>query len=104
MLELIISELPALAIVIIINILLGTYYNINLSECKFNIKIFLTGIIKACIIAISFIGIAYCFDTTDIGAIGVSPDLIINSAIVLYMGKSIQNLMKILGVENLIQK
>lgn len=99
MFENIATQMPALLVSIGVNILLGVYYNINLQEIKFDWKILTTGIIKALIITISFIGIAYCFDTTDLSQLGVSPDLIMNTAIVLYVGKSLQNLAKVLGVE-----
>lgn len=84
-----------------VNIILGMYYNINLKRCKFCKTRFLTGIIKALIIIVSFIGIAYCFDVTDLSQLGVSPDLVMNAAVVLYVSKSLQNLINILGVEKL---
>lgn len=98
MLENITSQMVALFIAIIVNILLGVYYNINLNNVEFNIKTLLTGVIKGIIIGVSFIGVAYCFDTTDLSQVGISPDLIMNSAIVLYITKSLYNLAQILGV------
>lgn len=93
--------LPTLAIAIVVNMLLGLYNNISIDKCNFDWKVLVNGIAKAAIIACAFMGIAYAFDTTDLSAIGVTPDLIMNSAIILYMGKAVQNLIKILGVTNI---
>lgn len=93
--------LPTLAIAIAINVLLGLYNNISIDKCDFDWKVLVNGVIKAAIVAASFMGIAYAFDSTDLSAIGVTPDLIMNSAIILYMGKAVQNLIKILGVTNI---
>lgn len=93
--------LPTLAIAIGINILLGLYNNISIDKCDFDWKVLVNGILKAAIIAVAFMGIAYAFDSTDLSSIGVTPDLIMNSAIILYMGKAVQNLIKILGVTNI---
>lgn len=90
--------LPTLAIAIVINMLLGVYNNISIDKCDFDWKVLANGIIKAAIIACAFMGIAYAFDSTDLSAIGVTPDLIMNAAIILYMGKAVQNLVKILGI------
>lgn len=101
MLETVLYLLPALAVAVIINILLGVYNNVGVKNDNFNIKLFISGIIKAIIIACSFIGIAYTFDTIDLSTLGITPDLIVNSAIILYIGKDVQNLIKILGIKNL---
>lgn len=93
--------LPTLAVTIVINVLLGLYNNLSIDKCNFDWKILINGIIKAAIIACAFMGIAYAFDSTDLSSIGVTPDLIMNSAIILYMGKAIQNLIKILGLTNI---
>lgn len=93
--------LPTLAIAIAINVLLGLYNNISIDKCNFDWKVLVNGIIKAAIIACAFMGIAYAFDSTDLSTIGVTPDLIMNSAIILYMTKAVQNLIKILGITNI---
>lgn len=98
------NQLIALCIAAIVNILLGMYYNINLDECHFETKKFLQGFIKAGIVIISFIGMAYCFEVTDLSVIGVTPELVINSALILYVTKAMQNLIKILGIDSLSSK
>lgn len=98
MLEAVLGQLVALIIAAISNILIGVYNNINIENCNFSWQKLLTGVIKAAIIIVAFIGIAYCFDVTDLSAIGATPDLIMNAAIVLYVGKTLQNLAKILGI------
>ena len=104
MLSTISSSLIALSIAAIVNILLGVYNNINVANCNFDIKKLLNGIIKAIIIIVAFIGIAYCFDITDLNSLGLTPDMIVNTAIILYVSKSLQNLTKILGIETSLKK
>lgn len=96
----ILNYLPLLDIAIICNILCGIYYNINVKDIKFNWAKLLNGIIKAIIIAVVFIGMAYIFDQmNDLAeALGVTPKFIMVSAITLYSSKVLIALGKILGV------
>lgn len=93
------SQLIALCIAALVNVLLGLYNNIGVEGYKFDIRKLINGLIKAVIIIVAFIGVAYCFDITDLNSLGVTPDMIVNTAIILYIGKSLQNLAKVLGVE-----
>ena len=98
------SQLIALCIAALVNVLLGLYNNIGVERYKFDIRKLINGLIKAVIIIVAFIGIAYCFDITDLNSLGLTPDMIVNTAIILYVGKSLQNLTKILGVETSLKK
>lgn len=98
------SQLIALCIAALVNVLLGLYNNIGVERYKFDIRKLINGLIKAVIVIIAFIGIAYCFDITDLNSLGLTPDMIVNTAIILYVGKSLQNLTKILGVETSLKK
>lgn len=98
------SQLIALCIAALVNVLLGLYHNIGVEGYKFDIRKLINGLIKAVIIIVAFIGIAYCFDITDLNSLGLTPDMIVNTAIILYVGKSLQNLTKILGVEASLKK
>ena len=98
------SQLIALCIAALVNVLLGLYNNIGVERYKFDIRRLINGLIKAVIVIIAFIGIAYCFDITDLNSLGLTPDMIVNTAIILYVGKSLQNLTKILGVETSLKK
>lgn len=98
------SQLFALCIAALVNVLLGIYNNIGVEGYKFDIRKLINGLIKAVIVIIAFIGIAYCFDITDLNSLGLTPDMIVNAAIILYIGKSLQNLTKILGVETSLKK
>ena len=93
------SQLIALCIAALVNVLLGIYKNIGIEGYKFDVRKLINGLIKAVIIIVAFIGVAYCFDITDLNSLGVTPDMIVNTAIILYIGKSLQNLAKVLGVE-----
>ncbi|MDE6208459.1 MAG: hypothetical protein K2M73_02160 [Lachnospiraceae bacterium] len=95
----ILDLLPILFISASINIGVGLYYNVGTRNLSFDSKKLIYGIIKAVIVAFSFLGLAYCFEKTDLSSIGVTPDFIINSAIILYVGKSLTSLCKILGIE-----
>lgn len=94
----ILNYLPILAILIISNILLGTVYNMDIKDMKFDKIKFLNGFKKAVSIAIAFVGLAYTFDVVDIGGDIVTPQLIMSSALATYAGKVVVNLTKILGI------
>lgn len=104
MLNTIIKYLPVLATVIGVNIILGLYNNINNLAENFQWKKLVGGIIKALCISGAFIGLSYSFDATeatiDLGVFEINPEVIMTSAIVLYLGKGLQNLASILGVGN----
>ena len=95
----ILTLLPVLSVAILMNLGAGLYYSIGTKKTAFNSKIFLSGIIKAAIIAGMFIGTAYCFEATDLSSIGVTPIFVMTSAIILYVGKALISLGKILGLE-----
>ena len=98
------SQLIALCIAALVNVLLGLYNNIGVERYKFDVRKLINGLIKAVIVIIAFIGIAYCFDVTDLNSLGLTPDMIVNTAIILYISKSLQNLTKILGIETSLKK
>lgn len=98
------GQLIALCIAALVNVLLGLYNNIGVERYKFDVRRLINGLIKAVIVIIAFIGIAYCFDITDLNSLGLTPDMIVNTAIILYVGKSLQNLTKILGIETSLKK
>lgn len=94
----IIKLLPALGISASMNICAGIYYNVKNLGQSFNFKKLIEGIIKALIVTWMFVGSAYCFDTIDLSSIGITPVIIMTSAIGLYVGKALKSLIKILGV------
>lgn len=95
----IITDMPVLGIAMLINIALGVYYSIGIQSLSFDYKKLLNGMLKALLIGASFLGIAYCFDGTDLSSIGITPEFVMNSAIILYTGKDLTTLSKILGVD-----
>ena len=94
------KALGILAIVVLCNILCGTYYNVNIKNMKFDWTKLLNGIIKAVIVGVIAVGMSFVFtempELTE--AIGITPMMIMNSAIILYGGKALIGLGKILGV------
>lgn len=95
----ILNLLPVLAVAIAMNIGAGIYYNVGTKKSNFSWHVLRSGVIRAAIIAGMFIGVSYCFETTDLSAIGVTPTFIITSAIALYVGKALTSLGKILGIQ-----
>ena len=97
----IINLLPVLAVAMILNIALGTWYNIKVDAIDFDMAKLLDGLKKAIIIALSFIGLAYIVmevpQVTD--AIGVEPSGIITLAIIGYTVKFVAQLAKILNIQ-----
>lgn len=95
----ILNLLPVLLVSIIMNIGTGLYYNIGTKNLNFNWKTLMFGILKAGIVAGMFVGMAYCFEATDLSSIGITPSFLMMSAITLYVSKAVISLGKILGVE-----
>ncbi len=93
------NYLIILAVAMSINIALGVYLKIGIEKILFDKTVFINGILKAVILACSFYGLAFCFDHTDLSSLGITPELIMLSAIILYVGKACTNLMSILGVD-----
>lgn len=92
--------LGILVIAVVCNILCGLYYNVNVKKMSFDKIKLSNGIIKAGIVGVVALGISYVFiqmpSLTE--AIGITPNMIMNSAIILYVGKVLVGLGKILGV------
>ncbi len=97
--EEILTLLPVLFVAVAMNIGAGVYYNVGTKNLNFNWNTFISGIIKAVIVAGIFIGSAYCFEATDLSSLGATPELIMTSAVTLYVGKAVISLGKILGIE-----
>ncbi len=95
----ILTLLPVLFVAAAMNIGAGIYYNVGTKNLNFNWNTFISGIIKAAIVVGIFIGTAYCFEATDLSSLGATPELIMTSAITLYVGKAVVSLGKILGIE-----
>lgn len=95
----ILKYIPVLAVAMAINVALGMYYNIGTKKYIFDINKLLNGIIKAIIVGSGFLGLAFCFDATDLSSIGLTPQIIINAAITLYVGKAAISLTKVLGLD-----
>lgn len=95
----IIQMLPVLAVAVGINIATGMYYNIGTQKIHFNLKTLFTGIAKALTVVAAFIGSAYCFEAADLSSTGITPSFAMTSAILLYVGKALGSLGKILGIE-----
>ena len=92
--------LPVLAVAMILNIACGTWYNIKVTDIKFDRAKFLDGIKKALIIGCSLIGLAYIVKEVPsvTEAIGIAPVGVITLAIIGYTVKFVGNLVKILGI------
>ena len=94
-------QLGLLAVAIICNILCGIYYNINIKDANFDWYKLVNGVLKAIIISAVAIGMAFVFENKPelSEAVGVTPNFVINSAIILYVSKALVGLGKILGIK-----
>ena len=94
-------HLGLLAVAIICNILCGIYYNINIKEANFDWYKLVNGVLKAIVISAVAIGVAFIFENKPelSEAVGVTPNFVINSAIILYVSKALVGLGKILGIK-----
>ena len=94
-------QLGLLAVAIICNILCGIYYNINIKEANFDWYKLVNGVLKAIVVSAVAIGMAFVFENKPelSEAVGVTPNFVINSAIILYVSKALVGLGKILGIK-----
>ena len=94
-------QLGLLAVAIICNILCGIYYNINIKDANFDWYKLINGVLKAIVISAVAIGMAFVFENKPelSEAVGVTPNFVINSAIILYVSKAIVSLGNILGIK-----
>lgn len=100
MIQEIMKYLYILGMLVVSNILLGMYYNINVKKFKFDIIKLLNGLVKAFIIVFTFCSLYYAFyempQLTE--AVGCDPQFVMISAIVIYATKVLKDLSVILGV------
>ena len=94
-------QLGLLAVAIICNILCGIYYNINIKDANFDWYKLVNGVLKAIVISAVAIGMAFVFENKPelSEAVGITPNFVINSAIILYVSKVLVGLGKILGIK-----
>ena len=83
----ILHMLPPLIVLMVANILLGLYAKIGVEQITFDWKKLVSGIIKAVIIGIAALSLAYATSVIDL-----------SGAIVLYAQKAFTNLAKCLNV------
>lgn len=97
----ILTQLGLLCVTVICNILCGVYYNVNIKALSFDWYKLVNGVLKACIIGAIALGMATVFQYMPELAetVGVTPEFVINAAIVLYTAKTMVGLGKILGVK-----
>ncbi|MDP4134042.1 MAG: hypothetical protein Q8882_08525 [Bacillota bacterium] len=98
MLHKILVYIPVLAVAMGLNILLGIYNKVEVKKFAFDWKVLVKGIIKAGIVFGTFIGLAFCFDYMDLSSIGISPDVVMSSSIIIYITKILNNLKDILAI------
>ena len=96
--EIIVNLLP-LTIAIAANMALGVYHKIGTEHIAWSWPKFFQGVVKAGIIAGSFIGLAFVFELTSLSDTGITPSMIMTAAILLYAVKGCRNLAGILGVK-----
>ena len=97
--ETVLRMLPVLALLMATNILLGLYAKIGVEEIAFDWKKLVSGIAKAMIIGFSAVALAYATHEVDLSSLGITPELLINAAIVTYAYKNFQNLAKCLNID-----
>lgn len=101
----ILNLLPVLFVAILMNISAGMYYNIGTKNIKFDWYTLFSGMIKSAIVAGMFLGTSYCFEATDLSSItsslGITPNLLMITAITMYVTKALISLGKILGVKTI---
>jgi len=108
MIKIVIDLLPYLFLAISMNLVLGLYNSLEKLKQDFSFKKLFIGIGKAIIISYGFIGSAIVYDKLfgmiNIGELEIAPDVLIKSAIIMYLGKALLNLKEILKVSEIIEE
>lgn len=106
--KIIIELLPFLFLAISANIATGLYYSLAKIKDSFSFGKMLIGLGKAFIISYTFITTSIVYDkifgVVSVGDLELAPDLLIKSAIVMYLGKALLNLKDILKVDKVLSE
>lgn len=93
--------LPVLAVAMVLNIAINTWFNVKVQDFKFDWKILANGAKKALIIGVTYIGLAYIFievpSLTE--TLGITPVFIIILAIGTYTYDVVKGLAKVQGIK-----
>lgn len=103
MIKEVVHTLPVLFALIIMNIISGMFNSISIEKVKFDKKKFIYGVLKAIVVSISILVLAYVFDTIDLSGIGFTPMTIVSGGIMVYACKLGVNIIKILGLDSYIK-
>ncbi len=87
----ILTHLPPLCVAIVVNIALGVFQKIGKEHIAWSWTKFFQGIIKTVILGGSFLGLAYVFEVTALSGAGITPSMIMTSAVLLYSVKGCKN-------------
>lgn len=108
MIKIILEYLPYLGIGILGHSLLGIYNNVFQLKERFSKEKLLCGLWKGFIIATAFIIVAILYDklfgVVELGSIELAPDLLLLSAVLMYLVKMINKLKEILDVDLIARK
>ena len=102
----IIMLLPPLGVAVLLNIALGTWYNMDITKIKFNRNKLLNGLFKSFLICLGFVGATYIVDAVPMIAneLPILPMVVMLSAIALYTKKFIAHLVNILGTNKALKE
>lgn len=79
--------IPLLGIAMVLNIIIGTFNNVSLKKETFKIRILFRGIVKALIVCLASLGLAYIMDNIHVDVSIMTPSSLLEAAVIYYSGK-----------------
>lgn len=98
----IVSTVPVLVALIVVNIAAGTL-NSSIKKEDFSKERMIKGILKGIIAIACIFALAYAFDTIDLSGVGFSPATMVTSGIAIYAVKVAVNMLKLVGLSDYIK-
>lgn len=100
MLQECIKNLPILFACIVANIAAGTLASVTIDKISFDKKTLIDGIVRAIVVAVGLIILAYAFDRVDLSGLGYTPATVVSTGILVYAAKLLTNIVKLIGLSD----
>ena len=91
-----IKYLPVMFLCIFGYMITGVLASTIIDKISFDKTYFINGIVKAVVVSVSVIILAYAFEIVDMSSLGYTPVTVVSTGIVVYATKLLKNIIKLL--------
>lgn len=91
-----IKYLPVMFLCIFGYMITGVLASTSIDKISFDKTYFINGIVKAVVVSVSVIILAYAFEIVDMSSLGYTPVTVVSTGIVVYATKLLKNIIKLL--------